>query len=304
MKIGCVYPTTPMWPKMQWVHRALSSMGHDASQVSDRKQLAAADATCDLLILMHRSPGIRWPNLKDIALNRKATWVQWWFDMICHDNRPLRDQPDVKCEHHRLLMQACDAVFVKELARLGEYRELGIAATYLDQGSPAHWPLLPAEPQWDVLLWGQGGSTYPERTKAANELVKAGYAVAWAGHVLNGTQHLPWFKADAFPELAAKARVLLHVSRRNDLEGYTSDGFWMACATGRPVVKRWYPGIPDGPMLTFRDSHELLAVVKRAMEQDGREVREWALANHTIEHRCRQLLEIVQRAGCAAALAS
>lgn len=300
MRIACVYPNTPMWPKYRWVHAALKAIGHEAWQVRNREELREADHTADLVILPQKEIAIRWPNLKDIAEQHRATWINWWFDLILTDSaKPLSEQAYLKTS--LLLMRSCKRVFVKEIPLLSQYRDLGIQAEYMDQGSPSHWPLLETTPEFDVLAWGQGGPTYNERTKAVQEIVKAGYTVAWAGHGLLGTRHLPWFKADDFPAVAARARVLLHVSRRNDLDGYTSDGFWMACATGRPVVKKAYPGMPPGPYQVFHDSHDLQDAVKRALEQDGREVREWALANHTIEHRCRQLLEIVQSARCAAA---
>ena len=298
MKIACVYPDALNWPKMRWVLEAFQRLGHTVCQVKDRDELQAADNECDLIVFAHKGLAIRWPNMRDIALTRKALWCQWWFDLNALDHRLHFGEQDIQ----KLL--GMDIVFVKERSLLNEYHTLGINAVYLDQGCPQDMPYAePQEREWDVLLWGQGGANYRQRTKDAVKLAKAWLKVAWAGFPNvaipnipnNPIQRLPWTHPDKLPELASKARCVLSVGRRNNLDGYWSDAYWLACGMGAVVLRRDTPGIPVGPAVALYSNNPVEAY-HAAIELDGKENRKWVMENHTIEHRCRDLISIVHEA--------
>ena len=298
MKIACVYPDTPNWPKMCWVLEAFQRIGHTVRQVKNRDELQAADNECDLIVFAHKGLAIRWPNMRDIALTRKAFWCSWWFDLNALDHKLHFGEQDIQ------KLRGMDVVFVKERSFLNEYRELGANAFYLDQGCPQDLPYAePQEKEWDVLLWGQGGTNYRQRTKDAISLALADLRVAWACNPVTGIpnvpgnpiQRLPWTHPDKLPELAGKAKCVLSVGRRSDLPGYWSDAYWLACGMGAVVLRRETPGIPIGPAVVTYSVNPIEAY-HAAVELDGKENRTWVMNNHTIEHRCRDLISIVQEA--------
>ncbi len=292
MKIACVYPDTPHWPKMRWVLEAFQRIGHTVRQVKCRDELQVADAECDLVVFAHKGLAIRWPNMRDIASTRKALWCQWWFDLNALSGRLSFDAMTLN------KMRGMDAVFVKEQSLLAGYRALGVKAVYLDQGCPQDMPYAePQEKEWDVLLWGQGGSNYRQRTKDALSLATSGLKVAWVGNLATPEPigRIDWTHAVKLPELAAKAKCVLSVGRRNDVDGYWSDAYWLACGMGAVVLRRDTPGIPVGPaVVTY--SGDPTEAYHAAIELDGQENRTWVMNNHTIEHRCRDLISIVQTA--------
>lgn len=315
MHVGIIYPDQPKWPKMRWVHEALLSLGHQVDRARDASGFADLSQNCDLVILTHKGFGGRWPDLKAHFPNRKALVVQWWFDLVAHHDVPLAQQAYLSPDNHLPLMRACDAVFVKERGLLAEYAALGVRAAYLDQGCPAtiRECVRGSAPDWDVLVWGQ---SYPERAADALALARAGLRVAWAGNnraCPDGIESLPWCHPDELPELAGRASLVLSCDKRNDLDGYWSDRLWMALGMGCCVLRRETPGLPDGPYVVYRDRTELVSRAKELLAahgdrpdftpgwpprvlQFGKEAREWALRNHTLEHRCRDLLNKVSAA--------
>jgi len=316
MRIGIIYPDTPAWPKLKWVHDALNSLdGHEIVRGHGSDDFPALSQSCDLLILGHKGVSGRWPNLRDAFPLRKAFVVQLWFDLIAfHKGVAFHNQAYVSNPNHLALMQACDLVCVKEKGLLGEFKNLGIEAAYLDQGCAidAQPIIRQPEPEWDVLLWGQGGPGYPERTRDIRDLAEAGFKVAWAiqgGSVPRGVEQLPWFHPGLLPDLAGGASLVLSVDKRHDIEGYISDRFWMALGMGCAVLRRSSPGLPDGPFITYSSRGDLISKTREILARPGNEpntprsapgairlgeeARSWCLANHTLAHRCRELLQLV-----------
>jgi hypothetical protein len=301
---------------MKWVHAALDSLGsHEVIRGKGAADFPELSQSCDLLILGHKGLSGRWPNIRDAFPLRKACVVQWYFDLVSlHKGIPFDRQPYVSNVNHLEMMRACDLVCVKEKGLLDEYRRLGIDAEYLDQGCAVDVkPILrQPEPQWDVLLWGQGGPDYPERTRDARDLADAGFRVAWAiqgGSPPSGVDHLAWCHPDMLPDLAGRASLVLSVDRRHDIEGYWSDRFWMALGMGCCVLRRATPGLPDGPFITYSTRGELISKSREILSRPGdqantprwapgairfgEEARTWCLNNHTLAHRCRELLALV-----------
>jgi len=325
VKIACCYPHTPAWPKFRWVHEALASLGHECVWVQNRDDLIEHEPHVDVCLFAHKSFPIRWPNLRDIWEKRQSLWAQWWFDLICTDPySPPDEQPYIR--QFRPHFDAMDVVFVKEREYLEAYRAAGVPAVYLDQGCPAGIKPIDydAEIKWDVLVWGQSGPEYKQRRKDVEQLARAGYRVAWAGAtkgVPKGVESLPWTHPDELHKLASHAACVLCVDRRTDIDGYWSDRIWLALGMGCLVVARYGKGfrlledLDDDDCPTIWDVYSdtggyVDASVKWALEfskDDRREAgegcRKWVMEQHTIKHRCQQLVEILT-AECATAKAS
>ncbi len=296
MKIACVYPDTPNWPKMRWVHEAFQRLGHTVRQVTCRDELQAADNECDLIVFAHKGLAIRWPNMRDIASTRKATWCQWYFDLNALGHRLSFDPMTLQ------KMCGMDVVFVKERLLLNEYKELGVNAVYLDQGCPSHLAEVDygAKKDLDVLLWGQGAPNYKQRVRDACLLAEFGLNVAWAGNPQppKNIESLPWTPPDKLPELASRARIVLSVGRRNDVDSYHSDSDWLALGMGACVLRRYFPGSEAMPVLTYCNHQELLqlasAIIKdNSSEALGKYARKVTFAYHKVEDRLNELLYIV-----------
>lgn len=304
MKIACVYPALRDWPKFKWVHEALTRLGHDVVWVQSWKTLAEADAQSELVLFQHRYP-IRWPNLKAIHESRTTKWVQWWFDLIATEPHRLPAEQS-NFERYHDIMSAMDMVFVKEREFVSQYRESGVNAVYLDQGCPSDIRgVQEAAKTHDVLVWGQGCSHYSIRKRDVSALVKAGFTVKWASREavnIPGVEHAPWTHPDGLPELASAATMVLSCGRRNDVDGYWSDGLWMALGMGCCVLRRHTAGMENGEFYSYRTHEELVAHATKLKADPelaaatGKKAREWTLANHSIEHRCRTLLEIASTA--------
>ncbi|HTI50344.1 MAG TPA: glycosyltransferase [Planctomycetaceae bacterium] len=312
MHVGIIFPETPEWPKMRWVHDALVSLGHEVSHAPGAQGFPDLSQRCDVLILAHKGLSGRWPNIRDAFPLRKAVVVQWWFDLIAYRECPLESQSTFRSNVD--ILRAADVVCVKERSLLDEYRSLGVNAHYLDQGCAVDVRecVRSESPRWDVLVWGQGGPAYPERCRDVQTLVAHGYRVAWAmqsGSVPEGVEQLPVCHPDRLPELAGQASCVLSCDRRHDIEGYWSDRFWMALGMGCCVLRRETSGLPEGPFITYGHRGELIDRLQRVFSTRsgdaadaprwspgvlslGKEARTWCLENHTLAQRCRRMLEI------------
>jgi hypothetical protein len=298
MKIACVYPDTPDWPKMKWVHEAFTSLGHDVRQVKNATELAKADSQCTLVVMMHKSPGIRWPNMCSVAKTRTSFWCQWWFDLFELDDCRLEDQGYL--QKFRPMLREMDAVFLKEHRPLDELQAMGINAHYLDQGCPATVTEIDykAEKKWDLLVWGQSGAHYLRRTKDAMVAAKAGFKVAWATRspcFHDIVECLPWTHPDDLPELASHSLAVLSTDRRK-MDGYCSDRFWYACGMGCCVYsRRPYESGEQENYYSFVEADKLVNGLSRLnpeiAEETGRKARQWVMDRHTIRHECQRLLK-------------
>lgn len=303
MEIGISYSVTQNWPKMEWVATAFERLGHTVRRIHEREQLVPALQECDLAVFAMKSIGGRWPNVEQALKSRTCPVAYWWFDLVATEpGVPIRNQPIF--QSFRRMFQASDLVLVKEHGCLDEYRSEGVNAFYLDQGVLSDFPeALPEPKEWDVLLWGQSNNYYHQRNRAVQALLDAGFSVAWAsdsGSLPKGVVRLPWTPAMELHRLAAKARCVLSVGRRNDVEGYVSDAFWMAVGMGSCVVRQKTPGIPDGPYLTYGNHTELVDSVlwvkahPHLVEDEGRRARAWALTEHSLEKRAGDLIRLAK----------
>lgn len=224
-----------------------------------------------------------------------------WFDLLAtQPDLPIHEQPIFQTYERMFL--ACDIVIVKERSLLPEYRAYGVNAYWCDQGCPSNYPAVDRSvaPEWDLLVWGQGGGHYRERQRAVMAAVAAGFKVAWAcaQPVPRGVVSLPWTHPNQLPALASRARCVLSCGRRNDLPGYVSDGFWLALGMGACLIRRQTPEIPAGPYWTYSNDGELIEHLRWAREHSreaaelGMAARQWVMQEHTIEHRVNDLLRI------------
>lgn len=335
MRIGYVYTNAPNWPKSLWVRNAMERLGHDVRQVTTLDELRSADADSDLILFQHKNAGLHPNAVIELSATRRAFWAQWWFDLIFSvPGKPLTEQQQFYGNGR--FMKAMDAVFVKEADELHQFEAEGIHAVYLDQGAPIELPRIEDRPKrWDFILWGQSSNQYRQRSQDVSALVKAGYRVLWIGcdSPPIGVDHYPWTHPTMLHTFCSQARAVLCVDARSDVAGYTSDRFWMAAAMGCTIFKRFSPGFVAGPFITFSAVDELLSqaahlfsrpVVSGADTQctpispvggeevnpcsspspptgfSPHEVRQWAMTNHSIDQRCRKLLESVVTATAAA----
>lgn len=293
MRIGIAAASTPQWPKLDWVEAAARNIGHDVLRITSAKDLPSLIASSDMVILGHRNVAGRWPNIRDAIAARQCPVVYWCFDLIATEpGIPLVRQ--VLFERYREHFCGVDLAIVKERSLLPEYRAAGVNAVWCDQGCPSDIaPVEHVEKQWDMLVWGQGGGHYRERHRAVQVAVERGYRVAWAdrtGCQIRGVESLPWTHPHELHWIAARACCVLSVGRRNDLDGYWSDGFWMALGMGCCVIRKWTPGLPDGPYLPFETDAELELQLNWVRANPGEAIklgwraREWVLSEHTLEH--------------------
>lgn len=300
MNIGIVAADTAKWPKMTWLATAFEHLGHSVRICREPDELRRSDAWADGVVFRHRSV-IRWPNLKDLANQRRATWVQIWFDLLqTQPGLPLHDQPGV--QRHVDLMNAMDCLAVKE--RIDNPGKVLTPIVYIDQGIPEALIVEPRQtrPQYDVVVFGQGKEKYPQRYEDAKELVRAGYGVLWigaAGAVPQGVTTRPFVSPADLPLVVSRlAKIVLSVGRRWDIDGYASDALYLAIASGLPVIRRSTAEHP-APVLTYRDSDRLLYLVSRiikdraATEAYVKECQEWLRANRTTKHTASALADLI-----------
>lgn len=303
-RIGIAAAETPRWPKIDWVEHAARSLGHEVSRASHSSELVDLFSRSDVVIAGHKSLAGRWPNIRHALEDRRCPFVYWWFDLVAtQPGVPIVRQPLFKM--HRDTFNASDLVIVKEAKLVHEYREAGIPACFIDQGVPANYPSIrPQRPKWDLLVWGQCGGNYRERSQNAHAVADAGFRVAWAGEQSPGgdIEHLPWTPAEELPILASKARCVLSCGVRNDL-AYWSDQFWMATGMGACVIRHVTPSLPEGPYLVYHTDEQLVDAVNWVRKNPdharelGQEARKWVMENHTIEHRVQEVLASVGIAG-------
>lgn len=287
MRIGCVYAPRKDWPKWQWVCAALSRIGHDVTAVTDVSQLAKANEECDLLLFEHRDCGVGRRHVRDLAPKKRCQWAQWWFDLFAID----QSIPLAETNNWKLLgetMQCFDRVFVKEADRIGEYRELGVKAEYMDQGCPSWWPMLQfhEKPAYDVVVFGSSDPQfYRERIKAAEEIAANGYRVAWAtaqGTVPKGVERLPWHHPNDLNGLMSQAWATLCIDVRSDIRGYWSDRHWLVRGAG---------AIP----LTINDPMNMLKIAKGMCLEErivaSAAIRNEVMEHHTYEHRVTAIID-------------
>lgn len=291
MKIGIVKSDSPNWPKMTWVGEGFESLGHEVRYAHHREEvISLTKGWADLMVLQHKSPGIRWPNLKDIAENRNQPWVQWWFDLVF--NEPLV-KPE-ECAYFKTflpLMRAMDFVFVKEHGLLHVYHEHGVNAQYLDQGCPANMPEVRRSPkEYDAVIWGQA---YRNRVKLVQHLIHNRMRVLWVGGVkLENADYLPHTHPLQLPEICSRARYALSVDSTNQISGYRSDRFWLSTGIGMQTITNVNThGIEAGEYLRYKNHDDVVRILNEGITTDN--PRKWVMENHTTAHYCQKLLEKV-----------
>lgn len=313
MKIACVYPRRPHWPKSQWVHEALTRLGHAVRRVDDARGLDAADRECDLVLFEHKAFGVGRKVVESFHRSFNSQWVTWWFDLFSDPDHPLESQGTWKLCGSAL--HRCDLVLVKD--SVDRLRDRGVNARWMDQGCPVDMPpIRPETPKrWDVLVWGQGGVAYRQRSQDVRALLNAGFRVGWAGKsgsVPRGVERLPWTHPMDLPDLASQATCVLSVDRRSDIPGYWSDRIWLALGMGTHVLMRKVRRFPETDIVNRYVSPEgLVEHARRICEvcernptwyrRKSEQVRERIMDRHTIGHRCLELLASVSARTAAAA---
>lgn len=310
-------PYATLVDKLGWVAEGFRAAGHETARVHDLAGVRAADEVCDVLLFDQKAAGLNRAELTSLALApRRATWVQWWRDLIALEPRaPLAEQPFVRSFGGA--MRAMDLVLVKERSLLGEFASLGIHAAWLDQACPEDMPsCAPAEhPEWDVLVLGS--TAYERRRKDAAALVSAGFRVAWAGlpgrePVPAGVEWRPWrHPTRELPQLAGRAAIVLGVDCRSDVPGYTSDRSYLVAGMGACYIARVTdygadsaPGAAspaaDVAAWIYDDRESLIRVVRTALADPderlrrGRRSRELVMSQHTYRRRAEQIVEMIR----------
>lgn len=341
MKIALVYPRRRHWPKWDWVLRAVQRAGHVAKRVRSVEALECADAECDIVLFCQRGCGVGKHNVRGkLAESRKAFWVEWVFDLVAMEDRPLAEQgqfcnsdgsPTVWLQELRKL----DLVLVKERSLLDEYRALGVNATWFDQACPQDMPACEHKerPRWDIVLWGCSDRRWLQRRHDVQALVDAGFRIAWASLpsscvVPRGVEGLPFCDPMELPGLASQAAIVLDVPARDDVLGYYSDKLWMVLGMGACHLRRWSPGLPTRHKCfasavnetwcefeTYNcNSNDLVPQVKRLLTAGvdtrrsiGQCARDMAMHGNTYEDRVRKLVRLCKfriRASAASAAVS
>lgn len=301
MKLGFASASKPLWPKVDFFENAARNLGHDVTRITHPTDLPDLVRACELVILGQKDLAGHYPNTQAaFELTDRCPMLYLWFDLIATDpGLHIREQPIFQTNERMLC--AADIAIVKERSLLRQYHECGVNAWWADQGCPITMPAVDysAEPEFDLFLWGQGGH-YRERQRAVAAAVEAGFKVAWASPqpVPRGVTYFPWTEWNQLPAIASRARCVLSVGRRSDIDGYWSDGWWFAVGMGACVIRRETPGMPEGPYWTFADHGRLIEHLTwakkypEAAKDLGKAARQWVMEHHTIEHRMQDVLRI------------
>lgn len=312
MQFALCYPLRDAWPKFDWVRQALANRGHEVSRCADLSDLRVANANADIVLLCNYNAGFPMAELARVAQEeRKAKWVQWWFDFLPPTLGPVEDCPpaNVKQRSQQIaLARAADLQLCKQ--RQNIFDSLGVDWDYLDQGCPAGMPAMTHQeaPEFDVLLPGVFGVA--ERRQRADDvraLCNAGLRVAVCGHAsgggIPGVTFLPFTQPMQLPAIASRAACILDVGFRTDVDGYWSDRVWLAMGMGGVLVRRWSEGQPSTwPCKCYDTAEELVGIVKelagkkaRTRARIGAAARKFTLDAHTYEHRVAQLVAICRK---------
>jgi hypothetical protein len=272
------------------------------------------DEWADVVLFDQKGRGCDSNYVAGRALDRKAVWCEWVFDLVAISpgiplhHQPLLSSPDGDATPWLRELQAMDVVFVKERSLLSEYASLEINACWLDQGCPSDIPEcdLRLLCEWDVYIFGQPGKRWLRRTLDATHAANAGWRVlftSWptSASAPSGCKLEPWVPPFKLHSYASKSLVTLGVDARGDIDGYWSDRLWLACGMGSCHLRRKTSSQPLGPFALYNDCDELLAQLEHYKRDDvarrrvGKKSREWVMDQHTYRHRCKDLLDEVER---------
>ena len=317
-------PNATMVDKLGWVAEGFQAAGHEVLRVHDLAGVRAVDDVCELLLFDQKAGGLNRADLIEMALApRRATWVEWWRDLVAFEPRaPLAEQPFVRSFGR--LMRAMDLVLVKERCLLDEYTALGVHAVWFDQACPEEMPqcVHSEYPEWDVLVLGS--TAYDQRRRDAATLAAAGFRVVWAGlpgrdPVPSGIEWRPWrHPTNELPQFVGRAALVLGVDCRSDVPGYTSDRSYLVAGTGACYVARATDyGIDTAPGAAspaadvaawiYDDRESLVNVVRAALadpgerKRRGERSRALVMSQHTYLRRAEQIVALVRSRAFAAA---
>jgi hypothetical protein len=311
-------PADMLVDKPGWMADGFRQAGHDVRRCHTSREVAAADAECELVVFDQHGAGCNVGSLAELAASRKGVWVQWWRDLFSFD----RKMPLAKQDHIRTFgrfLRAIDRLFVKERSQLPVYAELGIKAEYLDQACPADMPACKhaERPEWEVLVVGSASGSYRQRYLDARALAAAGHRVLWVGNGGDGLPHgvawHPWVHPiGELPALASRAAVVLGVDYATDVPGYTSDRSWLAGGMGACFIARIDAAVYRKEMSlaelakaapatiaaswSYLSTEALLECVRQALasrgerQRRGRAARRRIMAEHTYRHRAEEIL--------------
>ena len=225
MHLGLCDAFSAVYPKFEWVERAIQKLGHTTVRVRSERDLHETIG-CDL-VLFSQNYTVP-PTLID---SPKVIWV---FDLIGHGiGDMLRDYTP---------WQDFDAVFCKNPQDIpGNHPH----AYWLDQACP-DWPRVEYERKYDCILPGRPRKSRIELVKAIRgagiEVAVAGYG--WKSVLATGTfaempapDYLGNCLTDgAMQKLFGSAKVIIGDNYAN-IRGYWSDRRWLATAAGTPYVE-------------------------------------------------------------------
>lgn len=329
MRIAIISPPPErLWvDKLDWLIASFAELGHDVRRVHHVSALPDADDWADVVLFDQYAAGLPPGNFPTVADNKRSVWVQCWRDLLVSDpTKPVARQE--ACSFAGRVMKCMDAVFVKERARVGEYKAAGVNAAYLDcQGCPADMGAVTYadKPEFDVLVLGQADRAYADRRLDVAALLTAGYRVLWAGISNtagpNGVHGHKWVHPlKELPALASRCAVAFSVDVRCE-PGYTSDRTYLLAGCGIPVIAR-VPEIDADWGLTalaevapqadvaswfYSDHQGMLACVKAALAEPGarvargRQGRERVMQRHTYRDRAEAILSHVESLQAAGA---
>ena len=234
--------------KFAWIAYGAMDAGHEVVRAHDVRGVAAADASCDVVLFSQYSGGMNPWSLVEISGDRKARWCSWWWDLVpVYRDVPLAGQPVMQT--FAPFLRVLDVAFFKERGLLEEYRDAGIEARWMWQGCPDHIkPSRLRRFRWDVLVVGRG--SHEQRWRDADAMCRQGLKVAWVGFGNSGkppavAEMIPWCAPEYLPTLVSEAKVCLSVDARQDVDGYTSDRLYLLLGAGGIVFHRkccWQTG--------------------------------------------------------------
>jgi hypothetical protein len=80
-------PADMLVDKPGWMADGFRQAGHDVRRCHTAREVASADAECELLVFDQHGAGCNVGSLADLAADRKAMWVQWWRDLFSFERK-------------------------------------------------------------------------------------------------------------------------------------------------------------------------------------------------------------------------
>jgi len=292
------------WPEYEKYCPNFTGMQLGLAEMGIEHQLFSCRPVLNLEALINYQPDFVIYGLIDMVKTQKnrflirsalpnAKIVMWYGDLRNEETSQIRAN-----------MSEIDAMFVSNAAQNEYYQDIWKVPSchFLPLGSPLYTPVYKQKFDLDFIFVGASitGKGFVDRAKTMWYLRDHGLKIIDAP-----AQSKPKLRARILadlPNLYRSAKVSLDWSHFTDIEGYTSNRFWIVTASGGfALTKRW-PGCtdfyPEGTRVYFDTADEALQLrdhyLSHPEEREKIRLAGYAQAkNHTYSNRFATMFSMV-----------